>query len=409
MTTLDEKTGRAPLRRAGIAVAVAWVFVVAGCGVQAHKIEDNFAGAAGVVGTTGAAGASASGAAGVTGAAGTGLPGAGGDSGSAGTFGSGAAGTTGSAGVGAAGTSASGAAGVTGAAGSGATGAAGTTGNPSGVTVMLGGTAVPKENAIAFIHFGHSNMAGRGRNPTGSRPYHFMQTNPHAWMYHAASQGPYATGALAGFELAIEPKTSGDRSNVRQAANPTGGPGTTLVKQAAEMAPDKYFISLGYGVGSIYCTEYLRGTDAYDRAMTAAKELKGKVTFGAIIILLGITERHGTAADIQNYPSCLNELVTAVRTDLGEPNLPFILNGYEMCSNRDLAPNGAFAQAIIPRIAAVPTTVSNSAIVPTDNPLIPCEVEPNDPDGDHHFTLDGHREYMRRVLQIMKDKGWWRW
>ena len=75
-----------------------------------------------------------------------------------------------------------------------------------------------------------------------------------------------------------------------------------------------------------------------------------------------------------------------------------------------LAPTSTFGQAIIPRIAAVPEIVSNSAIVPTDNPIIPIEVEPNEPDGDHHFTLDGHREYMRRVLQTMKkDKGWWRW
>ena len=57
----------------------------------------------------------------------------------------------------------------------------------------------------------------------------------------------------------------------------------------------------------------------------------------------------------------------------------------------------------------IPTAVSNSAVIPTDNPLIPCESEPGEPDGDHHFTLDGHKEYVRRLLQTMKDKGWWKW
>jgi hypothetical protein len=363
-----------------------------GCGVQEHQLDRKPIQPTGTAGT-----GTGSGVAGTTGAAGTTVP----------DDPTGGAGVNGEAGTGAAGdVGATGVAGTTGTAG--VTGAAGT-GASSGGGVVLGGVTVPKENAIAFIHFGHSNMAGRGRNPAGSKAYHFTETDPHAWMYHSATLAPYVAGAKAGFELAIEPKTAGDRFNARQPTNPAGGPGTTLLKQAAAMAPSKYFISLGFGVGSVYCTEYLPGGLYYDQAMTAAKELKGKVTFGAIIILLGITERHGTTADIQNFPSCLNQLVTAVRNDVGEPNLPVMINGYEMCSNRLLAPSSAFAQAIIPRIATVPTMISSSAVIPTDNPLIPCESEPNEPDGDHHFTLDGHKEYMRRVLQTMKDKGWWRW
>jgi hypothetical protein len=32
-----------------------------------------------------------------------------------------------------------------------------------------------------------------------------------------------------------------------------------------------------------------------------------------------------------------------------------------------------------------------------------------EPDGDHHFTLDGHKQYAQRLIQTMKDKGWWHW
>ena len=28
---------------------------------------------------------------------------------------------------------------------------------------------------------------------------------------------------------------------------------------------------------------------------------------------------------------------------------------------------------------------------------------------DHHFNFDGHKEWTRRVLQIMQDKGWFPW
>ncbi|MDB4980797.1 MAG: hypothetical protein JWM82_1549 [Myxococcales bacterium] len=58
----------------------------------------------------------------------------------------------------------------------------------------------------------------------------------------------------------------------------------------------------------------------------------------------------------------------------------------------------------------MPSTVPTSAVVPLDNPLVQIEMnEMFEPNGDHHFTLDGHKEYARRVVQTMKDKGWWHW
>ena len=43
------------------------------------------------------------------------------------------------------------------------------------------------------------------------------------------------------------------------------------------------------------------------------------MTFAAIVIMLGITERHGTGADISGYSDCINKLVTAIRNDVGRP------------------------------------------------------------------------------------------
>lgn len=256
---------------------------------------------------------------------------------------------------------------------------------PTGVTLDIGGTTVAKENAIAFIHFGHSNMAGRAIGPTTTRPYFFTETDPHAWMYHVGQ-------ALA---LAQEPYTADDDTS-----GTYGGPGTALVKEAAALAPDKYFISLGFGKESAYCSQFLPGALYYDSVMKAPLAIKDRVTFAAIVIMLGITERHGTSADISGYSSCINQLVTAVRNDVGRPDLPLLITDYEQEATGPLAVGQAFPNSIIPEIHKIPMVVSNSALVPTDGLGM---------QDDHHFNFDGHKLYIQRLLQIMKDKGWFPW
>ena len=62
-------------------------------------------------------------------------------------------------------------------------GSVGTGGAPtSGVGVMINGTFVPKEKAVAIIHFGHSNMRGWATKPTSLRSY-FFDTAPGLWSY----------------------------------------------------------------------------------------------------------------------------------------------------------------------------------------------------------------------------------
>jgi len=242
---------------------------------------------------------------------------------------------------------------------------------------------------LAFIHIGHSNMAGRASGPSSERDYFFNDIDAATWIYKQKAWNP-----------ALEPNTAGDSGN-RVGGQTLGGPGTTLVKQAAALAKDKYVVSLGYGVASAYCTQFLPGALYYDQLITSAKELKGHVTFAAIVIMLGITERHGTDADIQQYAACINQLTTAIRNDVGEPNLPMLITDYEMESTgQELKPDGVYASKIRPVIATIPSVVSNSAVVPTD------DIGMQD---DHHFNLAGYREWCRRGLQIMQDKGWFPW
>jgi Carbohydrate esterase, sialic acid-specific acetylesterase len=318
-------------------------------------------------------------------------PGAGGDQAAAGA--SSVAGAS-SGGAASGGTSAGGAA------SGGATGGASTSGTAgsaplSGVTITLGTNVVPIEHAIAFIHIGHSNMAGRATVPAASRPYHFTETDPHAWMYHVAANGG---GGMPGPPaLAIEPKTAGDTPG-------NAGPGTSLVKQAAALAPNTYFISLGYAVPSAYCSQFVPGALYYDKLMAAPLAIKGKVTFGAIFIYLGITERADeaghTAADTANFPNCINTLVTAIRKDLGVPNLPLIENNYEVEGTGEFLVGGAVYNGIFPEIQKIPTTVSNSVLIPCDGLGM---------EDDHHFNLDGQKTWAQRALAMMQTKGWFPW
>lgn len=263
-----------------------------------------------------------------------------------------------------------------------------TVGGPEpGMTINLGGVDVPSEKVVAFIHIGHSNMAGRSRSPMGSRAYHFTDTDSHAYMYHPGSAP----------ELAIEPYTAGDEDGIR---GNTGGPGTALVKEAVALAPDHYFVSLGFGQGSAYCSQFLPGALYYDRLIEGPKAIKGRVVFGGIFIYLGITERHGSEEDRTGFPQCINDLVTAIRTDVGVPDLPALMNDYEVGSTGEFAVGGEVYTAIKPQIDECPNVVSNFALVSAEGVAM---------QDDHHFNLDGQRTWAQRALETMRTKGWFKW
>jgi len=263
---------------------------------------------------------------------------------------------------------------------------------PANLAVVINGAQVPSSKAVAFIHFGHSNMAGRGGGPATSRPFFFTQADPHAWMFKGT------------FQPGLEPTSPDGLNNTPQypgETTPTGGPGAALVKLSATLAPSTYFISLGHGVSSAFCSQYLPGHLYYDAMMQYVKPLVGKVTFGGIFVMLGITERHGTTADITGYAQCINTLITQVRKDVGVPDLPLLLTDYEMEAT-DLPPTGPFGAQIIPYIRMVPSVVCNSALVPTSGLVML-------PGMEHHFDLEGHRVWVQRALSIMQQRGWFPW
>jgi hypothetical protein len=342
---------------AGLALGA--VVLLAGCGVQRHPTAPE----------TGAAGGTSG-----SGAGGLGVPGAGGSTGGAGRDGAGGAGTGGRAGSSGSGGMVAGAGGTSG------TGAGGT----SGAGVTINGTFVPKDKAIAFIHFGHSNMRGQASMPTSLHPY-FYNTMDGLWSYKGS------------FTLAKEPTAP-------EGTMTLAGPGMAILHSAQgalQPGSDAQIISIGYGKGSLTTVDYQKSGVYYPIFMAWAQQLKGNVTFAGIVIMLGITDgEHLPTDQVPGFPSRVVQLVSDIRADLGEPNLPVLFCDYEQNATGTLAPTGSVGVVMQPLIRMLPGMISNLVLVPTDG------LEMQD---DHHFDMQGHKDWAARVIMLMQSNGWWHW
>jgi len=134
--------------------------------------------------------------------------------------------------------------------------------------------------------------------------------------------------------------------------------------------------------------------------MNRAMALKGNVTFGAIFIMLGITERHLPTSDQPGFPMRMAQIISDMRADLGEPNLPVLFCDYELEATGVLAPTGVVGQAILPMVRMLPGLISHLVLVPTDN------LEMQD---DHHFDMQGHKDWADRAIMRMRLNGWFPW
>ena len=266
---------------------------------------------------------------------------------------------------------------------SGTGGASSGSGGASGAGVTINGKFVPKEKAVVFIHFGHSNMRGQATVPTSLKPY-FYNTEDGLWSYRGS------------YSLAKEPTAP-------EGTYTYAGPGMAILhsaRGAVASGSDVKFISIGYGIGSKTSVDYQKSGIYYPIFMKWAGQLKGNVTFGAIVVMLGITERHLASDQIPGFPSRMAQIISDMRADLGEPNLPVLFCDYEQGATGDLAPTGVIGSVIMPLVRQLPSVISKLVLVPTDG------LEMQD---DHHFDMQGHKDWSARVISLMKTNNWFPW
>jgi hypothetical protein len=262
-------------------------------------------------------------------------------------------------------------------------GSAGSTG-ASGAGVTINGKFVPKDKAVVFIHFGHSNMRGAASTPTSLTSY-FYNTEDGLWSYKGS------------FTLAKEPTAP-------QAGITTAGPGMAILhsaRGAVAATSDVQFISVGYGQGSATTVDYQKSGSYYPIFMGWAGQLKGNVTFGAIVIMLGVTDgEHLPAAQVPGFTTRVVQLVSDIRSDLGEPNLPVLFCNYEQNATGQFAITGAIGTVMVPLLKQLPGLVKNLVLVPTDG----IEMQDN-----HHFDMQGHKDWAASVISLMQSNNWFPW
>jgi Carbohydrate esterase, sialic acid-specific acetylesterase len=257
---------------------------------------------------------------------------------------------------------------------------------PSGATVMINGMAVPKEKAIVFIHIGHSDMCGRATGPSSLMPF-FYNTDPHLWMY----------GKGGAWKPAKEPTACMEPGATR------AGPGMAILRTALAHAPDSYFISIGHGHSGAengYCPNFRRGGMFYGTFMDAAKELKGKVTFGGIYTMFGITEYHLGNAGLMTLGDCLAGIGNDIREDLGDPSIPLMVGDWNAGGTGIYSPTGQYGSIARPQIQMVPMKTTRAAVIPTNG--LPME-------DDRHLNMTGHKMWAERGYGLMKDMDWAPW
>ncbi len=254
--------------------------------------------------------------------------------------------------------------------------------------VTINGVFVPKDRAIAVIHWGHSNMYGQARSPADLRPF-FFDSVPDVWSYRGG--GRYVP---AKEKTALSP--DGD-------SNSNAGPGMAILRTLVAAAPPGagyHFISIGRGQGSATTAQYLKGGLYYSTFMNLALQLKGKVTFAGMFVMMGITDRHMPTGEQAGFADRMKRIVDDIRADLGEPNLPVLHTDYEVTSTGSLSITTDFARRVRPLMLSLPERISNLAIIPCEE--IPLE-------DDHHFTLEGHKLWAERGVEIMRNRGWFPW
>jgi hypothetical protein len=258
------------------------------------------------------------------------------------------------------------------------------------------GAGATRDKVIAFVHIGHSNMAGRATEPASQVPY-FFTTDPRLWSFHGMDM-IHGTPPWT-WRQAKEPLSPDGETLPGQA-----GPGMAIL-HAAEAAgqPDQHFISVGHGQSGMnlgYCVSYKKGGILYEIAMAPARQLRGHVTWGGIFTMLGTTERHRDVAEQNGFSDCMAQVAADMRADLGDPNIPFMMSDFEMEATGDTSPNLPYAKIVIAQLRIAETKIPRAALIPTNQLGM---------EGSHHFNLAGHKEWGLRGIQILKDKGWAPW
>lgn len=265
--------------------------------------------------------------------------------------------------------------------------------------VMLGGTDVPKDKVVVYLLIGHSNMAGQDLAHSDGA------TDPHVWTW------PIATKQWV---LAKEPPNAGRAAGL--SGHGEGGPGMPLMKGLAAAYPGYYIGVINNASLSATCkgvntgnnssqldpsdNRYYKGTYLYHEILEAAKAVQPDVTLGGILCMLGTVDATRTNQQVcEAFSDDISQLVKDLRADLGLPNLPFIMGGYEAGASGSFALTKPLPAIIDAQIKLIPSKLPLSGVVDSKG------IQMLD---DHHYTAttQGQGEWAKRAIAIIQENNW---
>ncbi|MBD3320265.1 MAG: hypothetical protein GF350_04130 [Chitinivibrionales bacterium] len=266
------------------------------------------------------------------------------------------------------------------------------------VSISLDGINVPKDSFVVYLCIGHSNMAGIDIHNSDN------QMHPRCWTYRWFDNDEWVPAA----------EEPGSKSNGLSARG-AGGPGMPFLKQLTDQYPGYYFGVISNASFSSTCrgvntggnssglpaeeNRYWKGAQLYEEIIGAALEVRGQVTFGGILCMLGTVEatRASDESVCRAFSDNIKQMVHDMRDDLSEPYLPFIMGDYEKGNYGSYEPSLPWPSIIAGQIDSIPhkliiSTVINSRGIEMYN--------------DHHFTAVGQAEWAKRAVDSISSRNW---
>jgi hypothetical protein len=274
--------------------------------------------------------------------------------------------------------------------------------------INLGGTEVPKERFIVYLAIGHSNLAGRNITSADS------VTNPQAWNYkwygsNAFPQTPYDSAWIPAME-----KNGGAPQGVPDGyygltPRGTGGPSMPFLKTMISRYPDYYFgivinaltsscVRATVNAPPYDANNYTKGSgERYAEIISFAQKIQKQATIGGIISMFGVIEVANASTAVQAFQDDITKMVADMRSDLGMPNLPFMIGCYEEGATGRYAITTANGAAISTSIKALPDIIPNSDTISSNG----CDMLDN-----HHYNTAGQQLWASRVADCIAKHGW---
>jgi hypothetical protein len=264
--------------------------------------------------------------------------------------------------------------------------------------VTLGGTNVPKEKFVVYLMIGHSNMAGIDLAHSDGT------VNPKDWSWPIASKQ---------WIPAKETPNAGRAAGL--SGHGEGGPGMPFLKGMTAAYPDYWFGAINNASLSATCrgentgnnssgldptdNRYYKGTYLYQQILDAAKAVQAEVTLGGILCMLGTVDATRTNETVcRAFSDDISQLVKDLRSDLGLPNLPFIMGGYEAGATGDFALTKPLPAIVDAQIKLIPSKLPYAAVVDSKG------IQMLD---DHHYTANvGQPEWAKRAVAIIQANKW---